>query len=243
MKKTVAVSLLAIGIVVIAITYLFIGGDKAPGKSAAENFVAAPSTTLPIKKVLAVPTSGTASLQELLTRAEDLECSVSYQKDMAGLAAGAVNEKPVTGTYFTSNGMMRGDFILPEALANSVSSIILRDNTMYNWSEIEGEKYGVKFDISTRARAESPGEMTEAKGPVPVDQPVDFQCKPWVKVDGSVFEPPTDVMFKDVTDMKNINMEYGTTYEQTGISAQCELCKKVSPGPGQDECKATFKCQ
>jgi hypothetical protein len=138
---------------------------------------------------------------------------------------------------------MRGDFILPEAGEGSVSSIILRDNMMYNWSVIEGEKYGMKYDLSTMAKAESAGKAPEAKGPVPVDQPVNYECKPWENVDGSIFEPPTDVLFRDIADMMNINMEYGTTYEQTGLSAQCELCEKVAPGPGQDECRATFKCQ
>ena len=243
MKKTVAVSLLGIGVVVIAVAYLIMGGDKAPGKSPAENFAAAPSTTLPVKKVLAEPTSGTSSLQELLSKGEDLECSISYKNPLVVALDGVIAEEPVTGTFFTSGGKMRGDFILPEAVAGSVSSLIMRDNTMYNWSEIAGEKYGMKYDLATRAKAESSGDTPEAKSPVPFDQSVSYECKPWENVDGSIFESPTDVMFKDVTDMKNINMEYGNTYEQTGVSAQCELCQKVAPGPGQDECKATFKCQ
>lgn len=239
MKKTVAVSLLGIGVVVIALVYLFTGGDETPENSSSANFEAVSSSTLPVKKVQAEPSSGTGSLQELMAKAEDLECTITYKKPT--LAGGPdVVEEPVTGTYFTSAGKMRGDFIVPEAIAGSVSSIIMRDNVMYNWSVIEGEKYGMKYDMTGTA---SVGDAPEAKGPVPLDQAVAYDCKPWEKVDGSIFEPPTDVLFRDVADMVDINMEYGTTYEQTGISAQCELCEKVAPGPGQDECRATFKCQ
>jgi hypothetical protein len=243
MKKTVAVSLLGVVVVVMALIYLFMGGDKAPGKSSAENFEAVSSNIEPPKKVLAEPSSGTGSLQEILAKAEDLECSISYKTAAVAIGSESTAEEPVTGTYFTSEGKMRGDFILPEALAGSVSSIIMRDNMMYNWSVIDGEKYGMKYDMTTLSLDQSTGEVPEAKGPVPVDQPVTYECKPWENVDGSIFEPPTDVLFRDVSDMKNINMEYGTSYEQTGLSAQCQLCEKVAPGPGQDECKATFKCQ
>lgn len=96
---------------------------------------------------------------------------------------------------------MRGDFILPEVATGSVSSIIMRDNTMYNWSIIEGVVHGVKYDLSTMATAQSSEKAPEAKGPVPVDQPVNYECKPWLIVDGSIFEPPTDVLFRDVADM------------------------------------------
>ena len=243
MKKTIVVSLLGIVAVIIAIAYLVMGDDGLLAKPKAENLVDVPGNTIPAKKVLAGPSSGTSSLQELLARAEALECSVSYQRAVAIEGDGMVNEKPVTGNYFTSNGMMRGDFILPEALDNSVTSIILRENTMYNWSVIEGEKYGVKYDLSTLAESESIGKAPEVTGPVPFDQPVAYECKPWENVDGSIFTIPTDILFKDVANMKNINMEYGNTYEQTGVSAQCELCQKVARGPGQDECKVAFKCQ
>lgn len=243
MKKTIAVSLLGIGVVVIALVYLFTGGDEASDKSSGDNFEAVSSSTLPTKKALAEPSSGTGSLKELLAKAEDLECTITYKNSSSTGATGMASEEPVTGTYFTSRGMMRGDFILPEAGEGSVSSIILRDNMMYNWSVIEGEKYGMKYDLSTMASAQSAGEAPEAKGPVPVDELVNYECKPWQTVDGSIFEPPTDVLFRDVADMVNMNMEYGTTYEQTGVSAQCELCEKVAPGPGQDECRAAFKCE
>ncbi len=243
MKKTVVVSLVGMGVVVIALVYLFMNDSKAPIKSSADNFEVNSDITTPNKKVLAEPSSGTGSLQEILAKAEDLECSISY-RPLTGIKKdeSAIEEEPVIGTYFTSGGMMRGDFILPEAGAGSVSSIILRDNMMYNWSVIEGEKYGMKYDMTSMISAQASGQAPEAEGPVPVDQPVTYECNPWENVDGSIFEPPTDILFRDVADIMNVNMEYGTTYEETGLSSQCELCEKVAPGSGQDECRATFKC-
>lgn len=180
-----------------------------------------------------VPVIGQGTLGDLLALAQNLECTIDYQKDVV-----------VSGTYFTSQGKMRGDFVVPSDQGEIISSLIMRDNTMYTWSEINGQKYGMQFDLAELAVAKETGKAPETREPVPIDAAVNYDCKPWVQVDGSIFEPPSDIIFQDFSNILNQGMEFGTIYEETnGAASQCELCAKVPAGEGRDECMAAFSCQ
>ncbi len=186
-----------------------------------------------IKQSANEPVVGKGTLENLLALAQNLECTINYQKDVA-----------VSGTYFTSQGKMRGDFIIPSEQGEVLSSLIMSDNTMYTWSEIEGQKYGMQFNLDEVKTAREKGEVPDTREPVPLDAAVDYDCKPWVVVDGSIFEPPSDIIFQDFSNIINRGMEYGTVYNQaSGTASQCELCAQVPAGAGRDECMATFSCQ
>lgn len=182
---------------------------------------------------------GVASLLSLMSQARDLECTISYAPENDPTQV-------VTGTYFTTSGKMRGDFIVPGMASGSVSSMIMTADTMYSWSEINGETYGVKFDTATMAKMQATSSTEiQTNEPVAVDVPVTYECKPWTGVDRSIFEPPSDVLFRDFSEITAAGMEFGTIYEgaESGNATQCELCNQVSAGPGQDECKAAFRCE
>ena len=67
------------------------------------------------------------------------------------------------------------------------------------------------------------GQPRADNGPVALDQSVDYDCKPWNKVDGSVFEPPTDVIFRDFGSVINTGMEYGNIYETDGVEVEAMI--------------------
>lgn len=146
---------------------------------------------------------GEGSLIDVQNFGTDVECRISY--DDPELL------EPVIGTYFVSSSRVRGDFQMnvPELGGETVSSIIFKDEMFYSWSNINGELYGVK------ARAESSTEVdTNAiKEPVPSDARISYDCKEWKVVDGSIFEPPSEVLFQDVSNSLKSGMEYGTIYE------------------------------
>jgi hypothetical protein len=149
--------------------------------------------TSPDKK----PFSGLGTLMSLQALQQDLECQIAYSKE---------GEKDVEGTYFISEGKMRGDFIVPtdEYPEDIVSSLILDDQKMYVWSKIGPDTFGF---VSDRAN-EKPVNTNE---PVPLDSDVRYTCAVWTTVDGSVFVPPSTVEFKDLNAVMNAGMEYGTS--------------------------------
>lgn len=142
------------------------------------------------------PFSGVDSLASLQAQGKNLECQVVYeQKGVEGATE---------GTYFTSNGNLRGDFVVPapEFGGTIVSSMIVGGSSMYVWSTIDGDTFGFKSDITNDTKVDS-------NEPVPLDAQVKYTCTEWENVDGSVFVPPADVTFKDLGAAIDAGMEYG----------------------------------
>ncbi len=145
---------------------------------------------------------GKGNLLEVQKLGVNLECSISYNAlDMS---------EPLVGTYFVSRERIRGDFemIAPELGDNIVSSMIFKDNMFYSWSVIDGDAYGVKVGGSFTDGLDN--EMV--KSPVPSDARVTYDCKEWKEIDGSIFEPSNEVLFKDMSKASDSEMEYGTIY-------------------------------
>jgi hypothetical protein len=146
--------------------------------------------------------SGVGTLATLLSRNTNLECSLTYQpNDFEGA---------VTGSYFVSDGKVRGDFIVPapELGGTVITSMIMLADVTYIWSEINGQLFGTKT-----THVAQDGIETSINTPVPTDADVKYICKPWAGLDNSVFEPPTDVIFQDTAKLMEAGMEYGTIYE------------------------------
>ncbi len=148
------------------------------------------------------PKSGVGTLESIVLLKEDLECEINYTPETGG--------EPVEGTYFVSDGEVRGDFLIdsPDLTGKVLSSMIMTDTEMFVWTEFGEQVYGVKVELGTLGDA--PLETNE---PVAMDVPVGYECRPWPNVDRTVFEPPRNVIFQDLTQLMNAGMEYGTVYE------------------------------
>lgn len=149
---------------------------------------------------------GTGSLEMLRLLGEDLECTIIYTD--------SDQKTSVEGTYFVSARNMRGDFLTPtpDLSGQVLSSMIIDDTNFYVWTEIEGQSYGIKTDLSL------PSDATlDAREPVPLDNAVAYDCKPWKNVDRTVFVPPSTVLFQDSNELMQGGMEYGTIYEELEI--------------------------
>ncbi|MBP9842752.1 MAG: hypothetical protein KBC62_01985 [Candidatus Pacebacteria bacterium] len=142
--------------------------------------------------------SGIGSLKKLQAEQKDLECQVVFEQGDKG---------NIEGTYFTSKGNVRGDFVVPapEFGGTILSSMIVGGNAMYVWSKIGGDTFGFKSDV-TKER----DEAVDTNEPVPLDAEVKYTCTEWTEVDGSVFVPPVDVQFQDIDAVIDAGMEYGT---------------------------------
>jgi len=186
------------------------------------------------------PMMGTGSMNSILARAENLECTVSYKASLE-------EEVATEGTFFTSRNRLRGDFLVNSTGSEQLlSSVILKEDYLYTWTEIEGEKYGMKIALKDLALSKSAANAPEVREVVPLEAEVSYKCMPWLVVDGSIFETPTDIIFKDYADLMDVGMEFGTVYEnEVSIEEkerQCSLCNQVT-GQGKAECLAAFSCE
>ena len=148
--------------------------------------------------------AGAGTLAGLVSRNESLECQLTYIPNPL--------EDEITGSFFTANGMVRGDFLVPTPDLNGqmLSSVIFNGDTLYSWSEIDGELYG--FKLATNSFISDEKNDT---APIPDDTEVQYDCLTWPAVDYTIFEPPTSVLFTDMTDFSGM-METGTIYETEG---------------------------
>ncbi|MEN9922440.1 MAG: hypothetical protein RL097_717 [Candidatus Parcubacteria bacterium] len=196
----VAIALLTFGYITLFSTPAQKMADEAV-EVAAELSLESASTT-----VVSAVRQGSGSLEMLRLLGEDLECTVVY--------IDSNEETTVEGTYFVSAGNMRGDFLTPtpDLSGQVLSSMIINDSYFYVWTEIEGQSYGIKTDLSL------PSDATlDAREPVPLDDIVMYNCKPWKNVDRTVFVPPSTVLFQDSNELMQGGMEYGTIYEELEI--------------------------
>lgn len=145
--------------------------------------------------------TGFGTMKELFGRGKDLECQITTVD----------NSVASEGTFFVADQKIRGDFITtsPDLEGDALSSIIIIEDTMYVWTEIEGESYGVKSQMQTTEDTD-----VQTQEPVSLDERVKYACQKWERVDQSIFIPPSDVMFNDMSALLQGGMEYGTVYEE-----------------------------
>lgn len=231
MKKVLIASGVLAVLMLLVVTYFLFGGGGQPEETTQEPVATSTVGTAPESERL----FGTGSLTSLMALSRPLECGIRYTSD--------VTETAVEGTYFTAGGLLRGDFIVPGLATGSVSSLIVRDETLYTWSVIDGQSYGMKVDLATLAAVKQSETAPETNEPVPLDAPVKYDCVTWGTVDNSIFAVPTDVLFTNYTDIMNMGMEFGTIYEEapSDNSVQCELCDRVE-GEAAVACRKEFKC-
>jgi uncharacterized protein YxeA len=241
MKKILLISIIAAVVIGGVAVFLIINNQTAEDKVLATQESAADvSENIETDNS---PITGKDTMSALMARGQNLECTVSYFSDSS-------TTTPTTGTFFTSQGRLRGDFLTPGLDEEVVSSMIMDKDNLYTWTVVGGEKYGMKISLTELEKSKVTDDKPEAREAVPMDEKVDYDCKVWPVVDGSVFVAPTDIIFRDYSDLMSSGMEYGTVYDkgvsEEGISIEgkspCALCDEVE-GEGQAECKAAFSCQ
>lgn len=168
---------------------------------------------------------GSGTFVDLMARGENLECSIRYNGDEKG--------GEVSGSLFVSGERFRGDFETKEG----VVSMISKGDDVYFWSTVEGEKYGMSFNRQDVAGS----NMPDVREPVPEDVPVDYNCQPWTKSDDSIFEPPSDIVFNDFSQIMKAGMEDGMIYgEESGVD--CSVCESAPDAESQKQCRAALSC-
>jgi hypothetical protein len=143
--------------------------------------------------------SGKGSLLGLLALGRSQECTFVVRTD------GMVQE----GTAFYDGGNARVDTLIKGAAAEDIASYMIMDkksNTMYMWGSAQGDQ-GIKMTLPseespTPAPMNNPQTGSGAPAVTP-DMDVDYNCKPW-RADGSVFVPPSNIEFMDMSEMQKM---------------------------------------
>jgi hypothetical protein len=131
--------------------------------------------------------TGQDSFQSLLALGKTLECSFRTGDE----------KMPAEGTAFFDNGKMRVDTMYTGASSSvDTANMIVTDGTMYTWSKTKEGSFAIKMPLSAipNASAQRPQKS------VSLQNKVQYDCKPW-HVDGSVFVPPADITFMDMSSM------------------------------------------
>ncbi|MBY0538499.1 hypothetical protein K2P47_03845 [Patescibacteria group bacterium] len=143
---------------------------------------------------------GKNSIMSLFKLGKSMECTFSFSSDgMRG-----------EGTGFFADGNARVDSLYTGTTEAPTASYMISDaknKVMYTWTLVDGVAQGVKMAIpdevpEDEANTPDATAMTPSpEGGVTPETDVEYNCKPW-NVDNSVFVPPSDVEFMDMTNMQ-----------------------------------------
>jgi len=203
MKYLLGLAVTTLIVVILAYFWLFSGNELQTAQEEMNEAVAQLETETG-KNTPEAELNGFGTMNDLLGRETDLECQITTID----------NSVASEGTFFVADKQIRGDFITesPDLEGDAVSSIIITDGTMYVWTEIAGESFGVKSQLQATVEAD-----IQTQEPVGLDERMKYSCQKWEQVDQSVFIPPTDVLFQDMSQVLQGGMEYGTVYEEVEL--------------------------
>jgi hypothetical protein len=196
MKKFLVVSIVVLVFAAIMAVIITFGRDKKQATTQSVEQVSVEGVGTPEGKK---PSSGLGTLKELSARGTDLECQIILER--------AAAEGNIEGTFFTSKGNVRADFMVPapEFGGKLLSSMIVGGPSMYVWTKIDNKTFGFKSDLTNEKT-----KQMDTKEPVSLEAQVKYTCTDWTEVDGSVFVPPAEVTFQDLNAAIDAGMEYGT---------------------------------
>jgi hypothetical protein len=202
MKYLLGLGVIALIVIILAYFWLILGNGSQTVQEKKDETLAQLETQSG-SNAPQVELNGLGSMNDLLARNTSLECQITTID----------NSLASEGTFFVADQKIRGDFITqsPDVQETTVSSMVVVGDTMYVWTEIGGESYGVKSlrPVATEA-------AIETQEPVGLDERFKYFCQNWEPVDQSIFIPPTDVLFQDMSQVLQGGMEYGTVYEAGG---------------------------
>jgi hypothetical protein len=168
--------------------------------------------------------SGSYTINELLSMNTPLKCTWKES---------ATGDKDVTNIIYINGKKFYQDV----TMADIGHSFTISDGDyLYIWSDFNGVASKIK---NTGAKT----NIKPAQGAAGQEQKKDFICEKWT-VDNSVFNPPQDKNFKDVTD--EMNEGFKEMGENGGLEKakqqMCDLCKNAPDQETIDNCLKNAEC-
>jgi len=165
----------------------------------------------------------------------------------------------ISGTTYVDNGKVRTDTVMTDHKTQKVvhSQAIIDSGYMYAWSD--STPFGVKMQLAALMTATST-KTAPTNGAPDVEAKYDYNCAAGA-VDGTVFVPPTNVEFKDMSAMMQQMMgKNGMGSDSAGFdpstgameagapgasknAAMCGACAQAPNAQAQAQCKIALGCK
>jgi hypothetical protein len=145
-----------------------------------------------------------------------------------------------SGTVYSANGKMRGDFSGTAGSTTTVSHMISDASTIYVW--MDGSAQGFKGDIEALSKfsADSSGSGSKSVDP---DKKVDYSCSAWT-ADESKFALP-GIEFVDFSSMMMVPSGVPSANSGDGMmdmkATQCAACNNL-PADAAAQCRQALSC-
>jgi hypothetical protein len=168
---------LVVGIVAVAIAGYFM---FQPGTMTVENEGGATSTP----QVDTSTAGKKKAFSEFMKEGGSYKCTVHQY----------VNDTDTQGTVYLDSGLVRGEYDTQVQGKNYEGTVVVRDGYAYMWSSMMP---GTGFKSKVETDAEGGQEVSSGSYSFNANQIGEYDCQPWT-ADGSMFEIPADVTFREV---------------------------------------------
>jgi hypothetical protein len=174
---------------------------------------------------------------ELLALGQNYSCTYrttdSTGSQMSGMAYVAGAGKKING-----------QFTLTQADGTTMDSNFISDGE-YNYIWTSAQKQGIRIKVGANDNSLFGSDSDSEKSTGISDQDkVDFDCKPWT-VDNSMFIPPADMEYVDLSEMMQMQptsaaMQEGG--ESDTATPDCSVCNQIPEGPSKTQCLQSLGC-
>jgi len=171
--------------------------------------------------------SGEYSINDLLTMNKPMKCT--WKENSSG-NSDVTNVLYINGKNFYQDVSM-GDIGHSFTLNNG--------DYLYIWSDFNDTASKIKY---SEIKISPPPGQDKAQDTTGLEQKRDFVCEKWT-ADNSIFSPPTDKNFKDITNEMNRGMEnLNNGVVENAKQQMCDLCQNAPDQETKDECLKNAQC-
>jgi hypothetical protein len=170
--------------------------------------------------------SGEYTINELLSMKKPLKCS--WKESIT-------NKGDVTNIIYINGNKFYQDVAMGDI---GHSYTVSNGEYLYIWNDFSDAASKIK---NTETRASTVSGQENVKDSAGQEQKRDFICEKWT-VDESVFIPPQDKDFKDITE--GMGQAVQDLKENSGEYKQqsCDLCQKAPSQELKDSCRKNMQC-
>lgn len=169
------------------------------------------------------------SLTDLLSSGKTQKCTFSYSDENGG----------TEGTVYVNNQNMRADLNITTADKKvSQMNMIRKGDDSYVWGGGFPGGTGLKMTLS----AEELSGNEEINKSFDTSKKADYDCSGWT-VDSTVFVPPSNIKFQDLSGMMQgaINSETKPSGTTNSTGANCSVCNNLT-GDAKATCMSSLGC-
>lgn len=183
------------------------------------------SPVSPIKKALSGLIKG--NIQDLFARGANLQCTFKYKDE----------ENMSEGTIYVSGKKMAGIFSSTQADGTVFKSNLIRDD-QYGYAWLDGQTQGTKLKIETSESVIEDSENNKNEVFALDNKDINYDCKPW-NVENSMFTPPTNVKFQDIS----LQVEKVKKTTEQLKDTKCDTCNNAPAGTAREQCLQALDCE